>query len=643
MNKNEFSCRQPNAQNRLLRDILTLFRKPFNTIYPYQYGDSMHGWNGQILHVDLTKKKSAVHAYDKDFALKFLGGRGFAIKILWDELPKGTDPLSPQNKLIFATGPLTGLPLASSGKIVVAAKSPLTGGYGDGNLGTRAAVHLRKAGYEAIVVDGKADTPSYLYIEDSKVEILDAKTLWGTGTFAAEDELIKKHGKGIGVLVIGQAGENLVKFAPVLSQKGRAGGRPGMGAVMGSKNLKAVIIKGSKEIPVSDPDGLKELGKQAYKDIKGKESYDFWIRQGTMMALEWANESSCLPTYNYSEGVFDEAKGIDGYRMEKLKVARRGCPDCNMQCGNVIKDVEGEEAELDYENVGLLGSNIGLGDLEKVALLNRLADDWGLDTISAGNIIGFVMEASQKGLISEKYEWGSADDARTILEEMTFRKGFGNVLAEGVKYTSQKIGKGSEKWAMHVKGLECSAYDCHAAPGMALAFATSCIGAHHKDAWLISWEIATDRSSYSEEKVAKLIELQQIRGGLFESFVACRLPWIEVGFSLDWYPKFLKAATGEDFTFDELKKTADRIYALVRCFWKREYPDFGKAWDMPPDRWFEEPLTKGPLKGTKVDKDRYVKMLNMYYEMRDWDSNGIPTRKTLETLGLPDVAKALNI
>lgn len=603
----------------------------------------MHGWNGRILRVDLTKKKASVQSYGKDFALKFFGGRGFAAKILWDELSPGVNPLSPQNRLIFATGPLTGLPLTSSGKIVVAAKSPLTGGYGDGNLGTRAAVQVRKAGYEAIVIDGKADTPCYIYIEDDKLDVFDAQELWGTGTFAAEDELVKEHGKSVGVLVIGQAGENLVKFAPVMSQKGRAGGRPGMGAVMGSKNLKAVVIKGTKEIPISDPERLKKLGRDGYNDIKGKENYDFWIRQGTMMALEWANESSCLPTYNFREGIFDEAKSIDGYRMEELKVARRGCPNCNMQCGNVVKDANGEEAELDYENVGLLGSNIGLGDLKKVALLNRLADEWGIDTISAGNIIGFVMEASEKKLIPDRYEWSSADDARTLMEAMVFRKGFGDTLAEGVKYTAQEIGGDSNKWAMHCKGLECSAYDCHAAPGMALAFATSSIGAHHKDAWLISWEISTDRSGYNKEKVAKLIELQQIRGGIFESLVACRLPWIEVGFSLDWYPKFLKAATGEDITFDELKKLGDRIYALIRCFWKREYADFGRSWDMAPERWVAEPLTKGPLKGTKVDRKGYEKMLNWYYEMRGWDENGIPTKQTLDNLGLPEVASALTI
>lgn len=603
----------------------------------------MKGWNGKILRVNLTEKTSSVQTYDKDFALKFMGGRGFCAKILWDELEPGIDPLSPENRLIFAIGPLTGLPLASSGKIVVAAKSPLTGGYGDGNLGTRAAVNLRKAGYEAIVIEGKADSPVYIHIENDTVEFKNAQDLWGKGTFEAEDTLTDMYGKVAGVLLIGQAGENMVKFAPVMSQKGRAGGRPGMGAVMGSKNLKAIVIKGSKDISLADEDKLKELGRNGYKAIREKENYDFWIKQGTMMALEWANESSCLPTKNFSEGVFDQADEINGYKLEELKVDRKGCPNCNMQCGNIIKDDEDQDAELDYENVGLFGSNIGLGDLKKVAVLNRLADDWGVDTISAGNVIGFMMEASEKGVISDKYEWGSLDDARSLLKSMVFRNGFGDTLAEGVKHTAEEIGNGSMDWAMQCKGLECSAYDCHAAPGMALAFATSSIGAHHKDAWLISWEIATDRSGYNKEKVSKLIELQRLRGGVFESLVACRLPWIEVGFSLDWYPKFLEAVTGEKITMDDLYELGDRIYALIRSFWKREYPDFGKSWDYPPERWFEEPLTEGSLKGAKVDREGYENMLTWYYEQRGWDKNGIPTKETLENLGLSDVAQELDI
>lgn len=594
----------------------------------------MYGWNGKILRINLTRRKFSVQEYDSDLALNFIGGRGFAIKILWDELKPGIPPLSPENKLILAAGPLTGLSIASSGKIVIAAKSPLTNGYGDGNVGTFASVYLRKAGYDAVVIEGAAEKPVYLYIENDKVEFRNAEDLWGLDSFEAERKLHEIHGKDSGIILIGPAGENLVKYATVVSQEGRAGGRPGMGAVMGSKRLKAVVFRGDVEISLADPKELRELGRKGYEAIRSAPGYDFWIRQGTMMTIEWCQENSTLPTYNYREGVFDFAKEIDGYMMEKLKVKRRGCPFCNMQCGNVVLDKFNREAELDYENVAMLGSNIGVGDLKKVSVLNRLCDELGLDTISAGNVIGFVMEASEKKLIDERIEWGDFEKAKELLEVISYRRGIGSLLAEGVKAVSEKIGGDSYKWAMHVKGLEISAYDCHAAPAMALAFATSPIGAHHKDAWVISWEMKIGRFDYTEAKVDKVIEFQRIRGGMFESFVTCRLPWIELGFSLEWYKKFFKAATGITMTVNDFFKVADRIYTLIRAFWIREYGGWSRELDMPPTRWFEEPLTKGPLAGAKLDKEKWNTLLSWYYEKRGWNENGIPKKTTLKKLGL---------
>jgi aldehyde:ferredoxin oxidoreductase len=216
--------------------------------------------------------------------------------------------------------------------------------------------------------------------------------------------------------------------------------------------------------------------------------------------------------------------------MEKIKVSNRGCPQCNMTCGNVVKDSDQKESELDYENVTMLGPNIGLGDLKQVATLNRLADELGLDTISLGNVLGFAMEASEKGLIKEKIPWGNYEESKTLIEDVAFRRGLGKMLAKGVRSAAEEVGKGSDRWAMHVKGLEISAYDCHTTPGMALAYATSSIGAHHKDAWVISWEVKTGRESYGSEKVDKIIELQRTRAGVFESLTVCRLPWVEVGF-----------------------------------------------------------------------------------------------------------------
>ncbi|MFB3889265.1 MAG: aldehyde ferredoxin oxidoreductase family protein [Candidatus Bathyarchaeia archaeon] len=599
----------------------------------------MYGWNGYILNVNLTKKKAAPQPYDLDFAKKFLGGRGFAAKILWDTLPPGTDPLSPENKLIFATGPLTSFPLPNSGKLVVASKSPLTGGYGDGNVGTFTAVHMRRAGYDAVVVEGKAEQPTILRVKDKAVEFLNARDDWGTSTFETEARLRKIYGKAVGIVSIGPGGENLVKFACVCSQEGRAGGRPGMGCVMGSKNLKAVVIEGSGTVPVAHPEEFTEQGMAGYREILQKPDYAFWKRQGTLSTIEYSNENSCLPTRNFSEGVFEDAQKIDGFRAEELKISNRGCPNCNMTCGNVIKDAEGAPAELDYENVAMLGSNIGLGNLAQVGSLNRLADELSLDTISLGSALAFAMEASEKGLIAERISWGNYEQARGLAEDIAHKRGLGAVLAEGVRGAAARIGGGSEDWAMHVKGLEVSAYDCHTLPAMALAYGTCSIGAHHKEAWVIGWETEHDRSGYGDEKAAKVIEFQHTRG-LFELMGVCRFPLVELGFESDWYPKYINLATGQDYTWGSLAQTTERIVNLVRAFWVREYRDkWTRAMDVPPPRWFKDALTEGPLKGTKLDRAKYEFLLQAYYRRRGWDENGVPRKATLKRLGLGDVAQ----
>ncbi len=598
--------------------------------------EKLAGWNKNILWIDLARRTWRIWRYDGNMARMFLGGRGFAAKIIWDFMKPGVDPFSPQNLLILAIGPLTGLPGPSTGKLVVAAKSPLTGGYGDGNIGSLAALHMKAAGYDAIVIEGAAEKPTYIYIENDKVEFRGAEDLWGLDTFTVEKKLVKEHGRNVGILSIGPAGEKLVRFATIISQEGRSGGRPGIGAVMGSKKLKAIVIKGTRKPEVFDWDELRKTAAQALADIKKSPLYDGWMRQGTMATIQWANANSVLPTYNFREGVFEHADKISGDYMEKVKIGQRGCPNCNMVCGNMIRDSEGQIAELDYENVAMLGSNLGISRLEDVAVLNRLADMYGADTISLGSVLGFLIEAAEKKLVDIDVSWGEFKKIRELAEDVLNRRGIGNIGAEGVKRASEKIG--GREFAMHVKGLEISAYDCHAAPAMALAYATSPIGAHHKDAWIISWEIQHDRFAYSREKVAKLIELQRIRGGLFEAAVACRLPWVEVGLSLDYYPKLLKAVTGIPFTMDDIYTIADRIYALIRMIWVREYSGWSIEYDMPPERWFKEPLTKGPLKGAKLDRDKFIEMLKMYYEERGWAANGVPKPETLRRLGLDDAA-----
>ncbi len=592
-----------------------------------------------LLRVDLENQDHTVEHLGEEQVKKFIGGRGMATKIIWDEVGEDVEPLEPENKLILAAGPLTGLPIPSSGKLVVASKSPLTNGYGDGNIGTTAGVQLRKAGYDGVVFEGATEKPVHVHITDDGVEFRDGSKLWGEDTFEKEEMLKEELGEGIGRLVIGGAGENEVRTSTVISQNGRAGGRTGMGAVMGSKNLAAVSMKGNGKIKAQNREKLKKLGGQAYQDVKEDEDeYNFWIRQGTMQAFRWCQVNSTLPTKNFSEGQFEKADLLDGYSLERHKIDRKGCPNCNMQCGNVIEDASGEAAELDYENVAMLGPNLGIGDIKKAGELNRICDKYGLDTISAGSLIGFAMEASQKGLIEKEIDFGDFEKAKELLHKIATREGLGDTLAEGTKRAAQKIGGDSLDWAMQVKGLEISAYDCHTLPGMALAFGTAAIGAHHKESWLIAWEIEHGRGEYSEDVVDQLIFQQRKRGGAFECFTTCRLPWIELGFSLDWYEKFFEAATGLQLDWDHFDRVGDRIYSLIRSYLVREYgEDWSEEFDLPPERWFSQPLSKGEFEGSTLDKDRYKEMLNTYYEKRGWNENGAPKEETLEELGLEDV------
>ncbi|MHA1839713.1 MAG: aldehyde ferredoxin oxidoreductase family protein [Candidatus Ranarchaeia archaeon] len=603
----------------------------------------MFGWTGQILHVNLTSLEYRVQEYDLGFAHKWIGGRGFAIKILFEEIPAGADPLGSDNRIVVAAGPLSGFMLPNSGKIVVASKSPLTGGYGDGNIGSHMPRQLRKAGFDAIVISGIAESPQLLVIRDESIEFLPANELWGKTTFELHSILEKKFGRNAGVLSIGPAGENMVHFAVVRSLYGRAGGRPGIGAVFGSKRLKAIVALGSKDLPAAEPDSLASLGKKAFAHIRETESFPLWHRQGTMLVHSWCNEHSVLPTYNFREGMYEHAEALNGDAMEKITKKVYGCPQCNMQCGHTVVDLDGIFAEMDYENVGMLGSNDGIQDFKSVAKLNRLADDYGLDTISLGDAIAFTMELSENKMIpeSDRITWGDIEKAVKLTMDIVYRRGIGDKLADGVWRFAKKLGPKAEGFVMHTKGLPITAYDCHVAPGMALAFATSPIGAHHKDCWTLGWESSQEFgfNTYSKRKVEKIIEYQRIRGGMFETLVVCRFPWIELGFELEWYPRFLKAATGEDISLQDLYTVGDRIYSLIRLFWVRER---GGVWsrteDSVPERWFNDPLTKGAFKGAHLDRAAFNEMLSYYYELRGWDQRGLPTKSTLADLGLDSFA-----
>jgi len=597
----------------------------------------MNGWTGQILRVNLTTKTFKIEAFSEEFALKWIGGRGFAVKILYDELAPGIDPLGPDNKFIVALGPIAGIPAPNTGKAVVAGKSPSTGGYGDGNLGTRVAEQLRKAGYDLLIVEGKAASPAMLYIEDDKVEFLPADAVWGKGTYETNDWIYAAYGKGVGVLNIGQAGENLVRYAVVRSLEGRAGGRTGMGAVMGSKLLKAIVVKGTKPIPQADPAGMKKVGYDDLREVNRIDKKTGWSIQSTNGVLAWCNEVAALPVRNFRKTHHPDAWKVDGERLNNARVATYGCPNCTMRCGITIHDDEGRESELDYENVALLGPNLEIFDLAQMGSLNYLCDDYGIDTMSAGCVLSFYADAIDHGAAAGDYGFNDPKGSKRLLGEIARRSsGIGDILAEGSMRAAHKFGRNSIDYAMQVKGLEVAAYNCKFIPGMALAFGVSPIGAHHKESWVITFELKQSvRESYGPEKAQKVVDLQRIRGGLFEFIVACRFPWIENGWSLENYPKYFKLVSGLDWTLDDFWTVSDRIYSLIKLFWLREYPGTDRKADYPPAVWFDPTNvdTEGPIAGKHLEFDKYDGLLQHYYDIRGYDKRGIPTKATLARLG----------
>jgi len=598
----------------------------------------MNGWTGQILRVNLTTKTFRVETFTEEFAHKWIGGRGFAAKILYDELKPGIDPLGPDNKFIVAVGPIAGIPAPNTGKAVVAAKSPMTGGYGDGNLGTRITEHLRKCGYDALIVEGRADRPTLLYLENDKVEFVPAGEVWGKGTYETNDWIYAKYGRGVGVLNIGQGGENMVRYAVVRSLEGRAGGRPGMGAVMGSKLLKAIVAKGTRPIPQADAEGMKKIGIEDLRKVQQLDKESGWSTQSTTGVLAWCNEVAALPVRNFRKTHHPDAWKVDGERLNNARVATYGCPNCTMRCGITIHDDAGRESELDYENIGLLGPNLEIFDLPQVGALNYMCDDYGIDTMSAGCVMSFYADAVDHGALPGDVKFGDVEKFKKILTAIALREGdIGKLLAEGSLRASRAIGKGSESYAMQVKGLEVAAYNCKFIPGMALAFGVSPIGAHHKESWVITYEIKqTSRESYGREKAQKVIELQRIRGGLFEYIVSCRFPWIEIGWGLENYPKYFNAVSGLNWTLDDFWTVSDRVYAMIKLFWLREYPQSDRKLDYPPAVWFDPANadTDGPIAGKHLEYDKYDGLLQHYYDIRGYDRRGIPTMATLERLGL---------
>ena len=607
----------------------------------------MFGYGGTFLRVNLTKKEIKKEGLDLQFAKEWLGGRGFIARILYDELSRGVDPLSPENKLIIATGPLSGTFWPSAAKIVFGTKSPLTGGYCDSNMGGFFMAELKYAGYDMIIVEGSSKDPVYLYIDDERVELRDAKVYWGKGAIGTEKDLKAELGEDFQIATIGPAGEHRVKYANVNHDFGRQAGRGGVGAVMGSKGMKAIAVRGTGGILIHDPEALMAMTKSTIEYIRTQPYFSRFRLYGTTDITEWCQEMGLLPNKNFTYGQFERVEQLAPEKMRnKITVHDKACFSCPLNCASYTYSlrhgtyVDGPE----YEAIGMLGSNCCIGDIEHIQYLNYLCDDFGMDTISAGGTIAFAMECYERGILTLKdldgveLRFGNPNAMEVMLSKIAYREGVGNLLAEGSRAMAKKLGRSSERFSMQVKGMEMSAYECRGAPGMLLSYMTSDIGAHHTRSWTIMHDIEMGRGNVNG-RAAVVKHLQTLRS-LMEMFGVCRFPWLEMKVDFSEYVKAFNAVTGFDYSQEDLFKISERVWNLTRSFWVREVKDFGRDYDFPPERVYES-IESGPTKGFHLTKEKVNQMLDEYYELWGWDKNGIPTKKKLREMGLDKVVEEL--
>jgi aldehyde:ferredoxin oxidoreductase len=621
----------------------------------------MYGYMGKILRINLTTSTITEEFPDEETLRKYLGGAGLATKILLEETEKGIDPLGPENKLIFMTGPLTGTSSPSTGRYSVVAKSPLTNGWGQANSAGFWGRDFKRSGFDGIIFEGKAPKPVYLLTEDGKAELLDAEEIWGKNTSETTRILREKHGGKFNVACIGIAGENLVKYAAIMNDCdekywGRAAGRCGVGAVMGSKNLKAIASKGTLEIPVADPEAYRQEAKQRFD----------WVNQsllkmtlevfGTATMVDLVNVKGGIPTRNWQTGVFENAEKINGQAInDSILVKRKPCFACPIHCGRIseIKNgpfkSKGEGPE--YETLSSFGTMCGVDNLEAITHAHFLCNEYGLDTISTGNTLGFAMECYQRGILKENdvdgmdFSWGNAQLIVDIVQKISRREGIGDLLAEGTMRMAEKLGNGSERFAMHVKGLELPGYDSRAAKITGLAYAVANRGGDHITAYIegpaflaMPFMIVEDAEVGDPLKeipeVALVVKNFEDAFGIFDAIGGCKFMGMVLT-AEDW-AKLISTLMGYEFLADDFRRTGERIYNLERAYLLRE--GFTRDDDTLPPRLLEDPMPEGPATGQVVNLDV---LLDAYYKYRGWDKHGRPTKEKLQELGLEWVAHSI--
>jgi len=608
-------------------------------------------FTGKILRVNLDKETTSTETIEETFYRRHFGGRGLISYILLNELESKIDPLGPKNKLVFACGPVTGAPVSGSGRNSVGAKSPLTGAYGEAEAGGFWGAELKQAGFDAIIVEGKASSPVYLWIDDQKVELRDASRLWGL-EIRKSQEMIQTEldNRRVKLAQIGPGGERLVRYASVINDMNHVAGRCGMGAVMGSKNLKAVAVKGRTRVPVSKPKRLRNLAKWMAQNVQNV-AYNLHTF-GTGDGMDAMEATGNLPVRNFRDGDFPEVDQIDARTAKKQVVVAMGtCFACAIACKKEVKveapwTVDPEYGGPEYESLASLGSNCGVSDLKAVCKANELCQRYSIDTISTGVTISFAMECFEHGILTKEdtsgmdLSFGNAESMVRMVELIGEKQGLGALLAEGTKRASEKIGKGAEEFAVNVKGQEVPMHDPRLKRGEALGYAVSPTGADHvhniHDTFLYP-QLPNRYHSLGvlepvpvEDFGPKKVRLYKYVGDwrtLNNFLVMCLFtPW-----SVNQKTEIVRSVTGWNTTAFELMKVVERGNTLARIFNLRE--GFTEKDDWLPPRFFN-PKTSGALNMTSVSPEDLQKAKLLYYDMMGWTEQGVPKQSKLDELDI---------
>jgi aldehyde:ferredoxin oxidoreductase len=590
----------------------------------------MTDWFGTILDIDLTTKEITSYPVNEEMARQFLGGRGLGVRLLWDLVGPEVDPLAPENVLIFTTGPITASGSQTSNRFNVSTKSPLTNGVMHSNSGGWWGMQFKRTGYDALIVRGKAQTPIMIEITPEGVELKDAAHLWGKGVFETTEALGQNRNKR-NVLCIGPAGENQVRIAAIMNDKERALARGGGGAVMGSKNLKAIVVEGNKKNRSADQEQFKFMLYETGKILKASPLTSQALPEfGTAVVMNVINEIGALPTRNFQDSQFEEADKISGETItDEILVKNQACWACPITCTRITKTKSGKEGEgPEFESAWAFGAQCGIDDLDAITEANYLCNDLGLDTISMGNTIGCAMELAEKGLMEVALGFGQADKLLGLISDTAYRRETGAEMAEGSYRMAEK--HGAPQLSMSVKKLEMPAYDPRGMQGQGLVFATGNRGACHETGNMLGPEVLAlprliDR--FATQGKAGIVSVHQNSAAVIDSLVYCKFANMAV--AEEFFARTLSAVTGEHFSADDLMMVGERIWTLERLYNLRE--GFTKEDDTLPDRMLKEPVAEGPSQGFTVKLDP---MLEEYYAFRGWDQNGVPNPEKLKQLSL---------